>query len=495
MKIMKYLSIALFLTTALVLQGCSDDDKGSTAATTLSVTRDGVEISEISCSMGEMTAMLAINTDGDWTASVPDADTTWLSITPHQGYGWEVNDTSATNTKSYIKVTVARNTGDARTSTITIVAGSLSKVITVSQNGRTNSSDDPIETVWDMIDNFTLGYNLGNTLDSNPTGDWWDPTGKTPTDYETSWGQPVTTQAIIDAIYDKGFKLFRVPVTWGAHMDENYQVDEAWMDRVEEVVNYVLSHDDAYCIINVMHDTGENGWLYADIDAYPTITVKFQALWEQIATRFRDYDGRLIFESFNEILNASYSWTAPSAGDGAYDAINNYQQDFVNVVRATGGNNEYRNLAVTTYSATSSQVPIDEFVLPTDVHDNHIYASIHSYDPYNFCNDNSGTNSDGSEYDWNVYVFDSSCTSEIDAVFSRLTTRFNNVGIPFILGEFGAIDEGKDMSERVSYATYVAQKLKAAGTTGLWWMGLYDRSSDNWYEDRIVSALFTAFGD
>lgn len=495
MKIMKYLSFALLLTTALVIQGCGDDDNGSTPATTLSVTRDGVEISEISCSMGAMTTMLAINTDGTWTASMPDADTTWLSITPHEGYGWEVNDTSATNTSSYMKVTVARNSGDARTSTISIVAGNFSKQITVSQNGRTNGEDDPIETVWDMIENFTLGYNLGNTLDSNPSGDWWNPTGKTATDYETSWGQPVTTQAIIDAIYDKGFKLFRVPVTWDQHMDENNQVDEAWMDRVEEVVNYVLSHDDAYCIINVMHDTGDGGWLYADADAYPTLTVKFQDLWNQIATRFRDYDGRLIFESFNEILNASYSWTVPSVGDGAYDAINNLQQDFVDVVRATGGNNEYRNLAVTTYAATSSQVPIDEFVLPTDVHDNHIYASIHSYDPYNFCNDNSGTNSDGSEYDWNIYVFDSSCTSEIDDVFSRLNTRFNNVGIPYILGEFGAIDENKDMSERVSYATYVAQKLKASGTTGLWWMGLYNRSTDTWYEEQIVNALFTAFGD
>lgn len=494
MKMINILSCFMLLATALGFQSCSDDDDNA-AATTLSVTQDGVEVSEISCSMGETTTMLAINTDGTWTASVPEDAAEWLTITPHEGYGWDVNDESATNTSSYMKVTVAYNSGEARNSTITITAGSLTKQIAVNQRGHTSGGTDPIETVWDMVGNMTLGYNLGNTLDSNPSGDWWDPTGKTPTDYETSWGQPVTTQTIIDDIYSKGFKVFRVPVTWGPHMDGSNQVDAAWMDRVEEVVNYVLSHDDTYCIINVMHDTGTDGWLYADATDYATLTVKYQALWQQIATRFRDYDGRLIFESFNEILNKDRSWTAPDAGDGAYDAINRLQQDFVDVVRGTGGNNEYRNLAVTTYAATTTQAALDAFELPTDVHDNHIYASLHSYDPYNFCNDNSGTDDNGNAYDYNIYVFDSDCQTEIDNVFSRATTRFNAVGIPFILGEFGAIDEGKEMNERIKYANYVAQKLKDNGTVGLWWMGLYDRSAHTWYEDDIATALFTTFGN
>lgn len=482
---MNILSCFVLLATALGFQSCSDDDDNASSATTLSVTRDGVEISEISCSMGETALMLSIDADGLWTASVPESDAEWLTITPHEGYGWDVNDSTETNLNSYMKVVVAYNSGEARSSSITITAGGFSKQIAINQRGRTTGGDDPIETVWDMLGNMGLGYNLGNTLDSNPVGDWWDPTGKTPSDYETAWGQPVTTQQIIDDIYNKGFRVFRVPVTWGPHLDDANQIDAAWMNRVEEVVGYVLSHDDAYCIINVMHDTGTDGWLYADMDAYPEQSVKFKAIWQQIATRFKDYGEHLIFESFNEILNSSRSWTAPAAGDGAYEAINKLQQDFVDVVRATGGNNEYRNLAVTTYAATTTQTALDEFVLPTDVHDNHIYASLHSYDPYNFCNDNSGD-----DYDYNIYNFDSSCQQEIDGVFSRTSARFNNVGIPFILGEFGAIDEKKDMTERIKYATYLAQKFKDYSTVGLWWMGLYDRDTNNWYEQEIVDALF-----
>jgi hypothetical protein len=39
---------------------------------------------------------------------------------------------------------------------------------------------------------------------------------------------------------------------------------------------------------------------------------------------------------------------------GAYDAINAYNQSFVNVVRATGGNNAARNLVVKENQAESS---------------------------------------------------------------------------------------------------------------------------------------------
>ena len=37
-----------------------------------------------------------------------------------------------------------------------------------------------------------LGFNLGNTLDANNIG-----TGKDVSAYETAWGEPVTTQALM----------------------------------------------------------------------------------------------------------------------------------------------------------------------------------------------------------------------------------------------------------------------------------------------------------
>lgn len=479
MKTKNILSLVLFAAMAWGLQGCSDSDN-SMAATGLDVTKDNVSVSALDFNISASSAILGVSTDGDWTAAVPDADTTWLKITPHAGYGWNYKDSTASNTNAYIKVTVATNKAAVRTSTITVKAGSQSKTITVKQKGTGVDPNDPFESAWNMIANLKVGYNLGNTLDSNPEGSWWDPTGKTPKDYETSWGQPYTTQEMIDSIAAKGFNIIRVPVTWGPHLDSNNKIDEAWMTRVEEVVNYVLKAG-CYCVINVMHDTGEKGWLYADMGDYATQTVKYQAIWKQIAERFKSYGDKLIFESFNEILNKQRSWTAPAAADGAYQAINKLQQDFVNTVRATGGNNEYRNLAITTYAATGNNtVPLAEVTVPTDVHSGHIYLTLHTYDPYNFCSNNG---------DYNILVWDASCEAEVSKVVDQVANRANELGVPYIFGEFGAIDDKKAMNERVKYADYVAAQFKAHNTTGLWWMGLFDRTTLTWTEPLLVNAL------
>lgn len=490
------LNTAILLLLAFVAGACSDSDttktvdngrrSGAGSILELLSTDEGA-LSTLNFSLGANSYIVGINCDGDWTASV-DAD--WVTLSNYAGYGFA-------NKYSYDKISVSKNKGEERTATVTFTTGSISKTIAITQKGAGADPDDPFETSFELVENLVMGYNLGNTLDANPWGDWWDPSTKTIADWETSWGQPLTTQEIIDAIAAKGFNIIRIPVTWYPHMDAQDNVSAEWMNRVQEVVDYVLNAG-CYCILNIQHDNGAaNGrtdggaWLYADIDDYPALTVRYQKLWKQIAERFKDYDQKLIFESFNEILNKEYSWTAPSSvEDGAYQAINKLQQDFVNVVRATGGNNRYRNLAITTYSATgTSDVALAAFTLPEDPSSNHLYLSIHSYDPYNFCNYNAGKNNDGTEYNYNIEVFDDACKSEIDAVFNRVSNRASAVGIPFIFGEFGAIDESKSMAERIKYAQYLKSKFQQYETAGLWWMGLYDRKKAEWYEQEIVDAL------
>ena len=367
------------LVAALSLQSCSDDDNAAPKATFLDVFRDSTAIDQLRFQIPASYAIIGIDCDGDWTASV--ADESWVTISNHAGYG------SATK-RSYVKVSVAKNEGDLRTNSITITSGSVSKTINIEQSGTGLDPNDPFESSYSFVMNMGLGYNLGNTLDANPVGSWWDPVGKTPTDYETSWGQPVTTPEIINAIAEKGFKVIRVPVTWGPHADENDIINDAWMNRVEEVVNYVLNAG-CYCILNIQHDSGTDGWLCADPVNYTTISARFQKFWNQIATRFQKYDDKLLFEAFNEILDTNNTWGDPT-DPAAYDVVNKLEQDFVNTVRATGGNNEFRNLVVNTYSSGHTAAKLAGFAVPADVHPNHILASIHCYDPYNFCNNNEG---------------------------------------------------------------------------------------------------------
>ena len=486
MKVKNLLYIALLLGMALTSQSCTDVENAPSytgrsegPATMLNIMRDSVAVGDaIQFSMGSSSAILGVECDGDWTAEVSDGD--WVDVSNHAGYGFF-------DRWSYLRVNVQKNEGDARSATLTFKSGSMTKTITLSQAGTGTDPGDTFPSSFATLEKLGLGYNLGNTLDSWPVGSWWDPTTKSPTDWEQGWGQPITTPEIIGAIAGKGFNVIRVTVTWGPHMDADGNVDAAWMARVKEVVDMVLNAG-CYAIVNVQHDTGasDTAWLIADMNVYPTASPRFKHLWTQIANTFKDYGDHLLFEAFNEILytNNNNGWTAPSAGNTCYEAIRRYHQDFVDAVRATGGNNEYRNLVINPYAGGNSQVVLDEMAVPTDKHANHILMSVHSYDPYNFCNDNG---------EWSILTFNQECKDEIDGVFQRVMKRSSDLGIPAFFGEFGAIDGKKDPGERIKYAQYMAQKFKANATVGLWWMGLIDRATLTWTEGEIADALFSNY--
>lgn len=482
-RILYFLTLLCIMAAAMAVQSCGDSDT-SANATRLSVTSlDTLDITQLDFGATKGSKMIGINTDAPWDAVV--SDTSWVKISAHAGYGYELP-----TRMSWLNVSVTANQSEARSATLTITSGGITRTIAINQLGR--DAADHFISATEFLEAVTMGYNLGNTLESNhditnpSVQSWFNP--KTPIDWETCWGQPETTQDIIDAIAARGFNLIRVPVTWFPHMDNNDNIDAAWMARVRLVVDMVLRAG-CYCIINVHHDASEYDasrgdgahWLLADLKNYDTISRRYKHLWQQIAEEFQDYDDHLLFEAVNEILDETGNWGDPASSD-AYTAISKLEQDFVDVVRATGGNNEYRNLVVNPYSAGHSQAKLNGFNAPQDAVAGHILASVHSYDPYNFCNDNG---------QWNVEAFDSSGEKELDEMFTMVDKRFRQeLGIPYFYGEFGALDDKKLIAERVKYAAYMAKKLKAYDTVGLWWMGLIRRQTLEWYEDDIVNALF-----
>ena len=106
---------------------------------------------------------------------------------------------------------------------------------------------------------------------------------------------------------EAGFGAIRVPVTWYQEMDANGKVNDAWMKRVKEVVDYVINNG-MYCLLNVHHDTGADGgnyksWIKASGANYTQNKAKYEGLWKQIAETFKDYDQHLLFEAYNEMLD------------------------------------------------------------------------------------------------------------------------------------------------------------------------------------------------
>ena len=376
------------------------------------------------------------------------------------------------------------------------------------------------ETATEAVKNMAVGWNLGNTLDSN-SGDtlnmWiehW--TARTPSDYEKAWGQPVTKASLMKMFKDAGFNAIRVPVTWYPHMEAKFRftsndnsnwypsrddigtkVNAAWMRRVKQVVDYVIDAG-MYCILNVHHDTGASNtaWLVASEADYKKQHERYEALWKQIAETFRDYDEHLLFESYNEMLDTEDSWCFASfAAQGSYNAtiarsayngINSYAQTFVNTVRATGGNNAQRNLVVNTYGACDGngnwnshlQDPLKEMKLPDDEVMNHLIFEVHSYpDIKNL----------------------SSAKSTLNTTISNLKKNLASKGAPIIFGEWGtSTDKAYEQyrSNMLSFYRYFIEQTKKAGIGTFHWMGLSDgdhRSVPEFNQADLVEAIIKGY--
>ena len=359
--------------------------------------------------------------------------------------------------------------------------------------------------------NMGAGWNLGNTLDSN-SGDcthmWIEAyTARTPKDYETAWGQPQATRQLIRMFKEAGFGSIRIPVTWYPHIGKitlhdtecwdmstwtGTDVDPAWMARVKEVVDYVID-EDMYCILNVHHDTGaaDTAWLVAGESEFGQAKTRYQELWRQIATTFKDYGEKLLFESYNEMLDQYDSWCFASfaspdrydaaAAASAYNGINRYAKLFVETVRATGGNNAERNLVVNTYGACSGdgtwnthlKEPLTQMQLPEAP--GHIAVEIHSY--------------------WEADKFDSQ-KADIDRLFSNIDTHLRDrLGVPVIIGEWGG-NTGKDTDDNVRFTSYFTSKAREKGVATFFWMGLSDgedRSVPKWTMPKTKAAILETY--
>ena len=359
----------------------------------------------------------------------------------------------------------------------------------------TTAQADEFEKATEAITNMGVGWNLGNTLDSHNGERVADPTKS-----ETMWGQPVTTAALMLMMKRAGFGTIRVPVTWYPHMDSNGKVDEAWMKRVHEVVDYVIGQG-MYCLLNLHHDTGEDSdshqsWLKADMDAYNNVKAKYEYLWRQIATEFRDYDEHLLFESYNEMLDTYNSWCfatfgAPSynatKAASAYEAINNYAQTFVDVVRSTGGNNAQRNLVVNTYGACNGvgtwnshlQDPLKQMKLPADEAEGHLLFQIHAYPNI--------SNLAGAK-------------REVTQMIADLKQYLVAKGAPVIIGEWGTSDTGSDYQNNranlLDFSRYMVQATKQNGMATIKWMGISDgisRSLPAFSEPDLAEAIVKGY--
>lgn len=300
-----------------------------------------------------------------------------------------------------------------------------------------------------------VGYNLGNSLEANSGG----------TPNETAWGNPVLTKEFVLAAKAAGFQSIRIPVSYLSKINDNngYKIDSAWLDHVQEVVDYCVQND-MYAIVNMHGDgytTVSGSWLLCASSDQTKIKAKYKACWEQIADRFKNYDEHLIFESMNEEFDGTYG----TPNKTAYNNINDYNQIFVDTVRQTGGNNDRRWLLIPGWN-TNINYTADNygFVLPTDQYlssdiasgEKRIMISVHYYDPWDFCGTESADKTQwGSEATNQSKVPTWGDESYMASQFKKMHDKFVSQGYGVIIGEFGAINKANyDSQNKACRAAY-----------------------------------------
>lgn len=326
-----------------------------------------------------------------------------------------------------------------------------------------------------IVENIKVGWNLGNSLDSYNTSS---------SDTETGWGNPKTTQQMIDTVKAAGFNAIRVPVTWSEHMSADGTIDAAWMNRVKEVVDYAYN-DGLYVIVNIHHD--DYTWLTPSSEKLESDKSTLTNIWKQICATFQNYDHRLIFEGMNEprMIGSAEEWTGGT--QESYDVINALYQAFVDTVRSSGGSNKDRTLVVSTYAQSVEKNAVGGLVVPKD---DHVIVSLHIYAPWNFCGPDDTRADWGSDAD----------KQELDTMFQYLDDTFVSKGIPVIIDETGCVNKNENTSARVAWFSYYLSTAKKHGIKCFIWdnnetkngFGLLNRKDCTWYYPEIIEAIQNA---
>lgn len=339
-----------------------------------------------------------------------------------------------------------------------------------------------------LLEDMKIGWNLGNTLDAHGV------TASVAS--ETSWGNPKTTREMMQALAEQGIKTVRIPVTWSQHMSSGpeYEIDEAWLDRVEEVVNYALD-EDLYVILDTHHEP--DYWLKPQSEGLDEVKKQLTVLWKQVAERFRDYDEHLIFEGMNEprIKGSEKEWSG--GDDDGRMAVNILNQAFVETVRSTGGANETRCLIICPYGNSVTYNSITQLEIPKD---NHIMVAVHLYTPYYFTYEPD---------DNNINEWDGSLKKDIISAMQLVDKYLIQKDVPVIITEFGAVNknyinaDGIEVSNREDVLNWLADYMEVTnkyGITCVWWdngnydkpgekFAIFDRNNLSWYAQDIADAL------
>ncbi|MDR2578362.1 MAG: cellulase family glycosylhydrolase [Chitinispirillales bacterium] len=355
----------------------------------------------------------------------------------------------------------------------------------------------------EFVARIGTGWNLGNTFDAfnanQPVGRHANTTADSITAIETSWldgAANVTTQSLIQELKHQGFGTIRIPVTWHkvANPSNNWLINEHWMARVKQVVDWALE-EEMFVILNTHHENRVLNLGSGDASqATHAGNIFVRNIWEQIAEAFKDYDERLILAGLNEPRH--------EGGQGEWNGgtvevrrnVNHLNQVFVDMVRASGGNNTNRFLMVPTVAAGSNNNAMNGFRVPVDLPQHRTTVTANNVGYVRNANDAgntiSGTNISSSRIIFSVHTYSPFAWAHdgqgsygapglttLRSDLNSVQTRANALGLPVIMGEWGSTNNASGPGanqtlrneQRPQHAEDYIREARERGMVAVWW--------------------------
>ncbi len=360
----------------------------------------------------------------------------------------------------------------------------------------------------DLIHNaFGIGWNMGNQMEqSNYKGNM-----ATVIEAESSAGNPRATQKTFDGLKMFGVNTVRIPVAWSNFMSDDYTIKPALMNRVEDIVNYALNNE-MYVIINDHWDGGWWGMFGSpDENVRKNAWTKYEKMWTQIADRFSEYSDHLIFEAGNEELSSAFEGTGNRGlntrvgedgfynengpegtltEDEIYETAFEISQKFVDIVRASGGNNTYRHLLIPGNTTGIDKAIDDRFKMPVDIEENGVSklsVDVHIYDPTPYGLSATSNESYGYRESWGTDEDREWLRNHVAKI-----KKFTDQGYGVIAGECGVVKGYKD--NIIDYLRYYFELCKEFSVTPvLWDEGHYYNRQDGYFQYIDVGDLISKF--
>lgn len=297
-----------------------------------------------------------------------------------------------------------------------------------------------------VILDMGAGFNLGNTFDN----------GIHPTDF-------VNVKPVIDLYKSAGMKHVRIPTTWMdrfpdhlADANGNVNYNHPRFLQLVQAIDYAISLD-MYVVLNTHHEH----WLKDNYDGTANFDTKFQALWTGIATYFKDYSNKLIFE----VLNEPEGTMGEMDGNGPFPDPNDptaiaftrqINKVGYDAIRATGGKNATRVVMVgLNGQGNANNIALiypTTMTVPGRGSDRYVAIQVHSYNPWAFCGE-TGSNA----------AFPG--TPAIETGIQTVSVHSIKLNIPVNYGEFG-VGRASNVGERNTDLVRGFYRTMAVSTLG-----------------------------